>query len=194
MDIITALGGIGAAFGLSTSAGLNAYIPLLIVSVVARFTDLINLGAPYDTLESYWVMGLLVVLLLIEMLVDKVPAVDTINDVIQTLIRPAAGALLFAANANVVTDVSPVLAIIAGILLAGTVHATKSVARPAITASTVGTGNWLVSIVEDIIAFVMSILSVIIAPLMFFVSIGFLFWIVRLFVRRRRKTNELAFE
>jgi hypothetical protein len=194
MDIISALGGIGAAFGLSTSAGLNAYIPLLIVAIVARFTDLINLGAPYDTLESPWVIGILVVLLVIEMLVDKVPAVDTINDIVQTIVRPAAGALLFAANANVVTEMSPVLAIIAGILLAGTVHATKSVARPAITASTAGTGNWFVSMVEDVIAFVMSILSVIVAPLMFFVTIGILFWIVRLFVRRKRKPNELVFK
>ena len=194
MDIISTLGGIGAAFGLSTSAGLNAYIPLLIVAVVARFTDLISLGKPYDALESPWTIGVLVVLLVVEMLVDKIPAVDTINDVIQTLVRPAAGAVLFAANANVITDMNPAIAVIAGIFLAGTVHATKSVIRPAVTASTAGTGNWFVSIIEDVAAFVMSILSIVVAPLMFFVSIILFLWIVRLFLRHRRQSRELAFK
>ena len=62
MDIITALGGIGAAFGLATSAGLNAYIPLLTVALLARFTPLLNLNAPYDTLTNSWVIGVLIVL------------------------------------------------------------------------------------------------------------------------------------
>ena len=193
MDIISTLGGIGAAFGLSSSAGLNAYIPLLIVAVVARFTDLINLSAPYDTLENAWVIGLLAVLLLVEMLVDKVPAVDTVNDAIQTLIRPAAGALLFAANTDVISDMSPVIAIIAGILLAGTVHTAKTVARPAVTASTAGMGNWLVSILEDIVATIVSILSILIAPIMFFVVLAVMFLLIRFIYRRRSQQNELAF-
>ncbi len=111
MDAIIALGGIGSAFGLSASAGLNAYIPLLIFALAAKFpldNPLIELSSPYDILTNWWVIGLLVVLLVIEMLVDKVPAVDSINDVIQTVVRPVAGAFLFAANAQVITDASPV--------------------------------------------------------------------------------------
>ena len=64
MDVFT-------AFGLSASAGLNAYIPLLIVSLVARFTNWIELGQPWDALESWWVIGLLVVLSLIEFFADS---------------------------------------------------------------------------------------------------------------------------
>ena len=41
MELLT---GIFTAFGLSASAGLNAYIPLLLVGLLARYTDLINLN------------------------------------------------------------------------------------------------------------------------------------------------------
>ena len=77
-----------SAFGLSAATGLNAYLPLLIVGLLARFTDLVTLKAPWDTLENPWVLGVLAVLLVIEMTVDKIPAVDSVNDVIQTVVRP----------------------------------------------------------------------------------------------------------
>ncbi len=194
MDFVTALGGIGAAFGLATSAGLNAYIPLLIVALVARFTDLIHLAEPYDLLTSWWVIGALAVLLVIEMLVDKVPAVDSINDVVQTFVRPAAGAVLFAANAGVINDLSPVLALLAGVLLAGTVHTTKAAARPIITASTAGTGNWLVSLLEDVAATFMSLLSIILPILMLFASILLIALGIRFWRRRRRQKAAYAVE
>lgn len=162
MGTVAALSGIGAAFGLASSAGLNAYIPLLVVALAARLplnAPLLRLAEPYDTLGRWWVIALLVVLLLIEMLVDKIPAVDSVNDVIQTFIRPTAGALLFAANAQVITDISPALALIAGLLLAGGVHVTKGTVRPIVTASTAGTGNWAVSLAEDVTATVTSILA-----------------------------------
>ena len=60
-----ALSGIFAAFGLSASAGLNAYIPLLVVALVAKYTDLITLSSPWDVLTSWWVIGVLFVLLVI---------------------------------------------------------------------------------------------------------------------------------
>lgn len=160
MELLT---GIFTAFGLSASAGLNAYIPLLIVGLLARYTNYLNLSAPWDTLANPWIVLMLCVLVILEMLADKLPAVNHINDLIQTLIRPAAGAIAFAASANVVTDMSPVSALAAGLLVAGTVHVTKSgLVRPAITATTGGTGNLPVSIAEDVISTVLSILAVII--------------------------------
>src|SRR5512139_3710670 len=99
-----ALAGIFTAFGLSASAGLNAYIPLLVIALLSKFTNLINLTSPWDTLESWWIIGLLVVLVLIEFFADKVPAVNHINDLIQTFVRPVAGAIVFAASAHVLTD------------------------------------------------------------------------------------------
>ena len=192
MDVITALGSIGAAFGLSGSAGLNAYIPLLLVALAGRFPvddPLIKLAHPYDALSSWWVVGVLVILLLIEMFVDKVPAVDSVNDVIQTVIRPTAGAILFAANAQVITDISPVITIIAGLLLAGSVHITKGVIRPVVTTTTAGTGNWLVSIIEDVIAFFVSVLSILIPVLALLLTVFFLFISFNWLRRRRQRRN-----
>lgn len=150
-----------SAFGLSASAGLNAYIPLFIVGLLAHYTDLIHLQKPWDTLANPWILILLGILLIIEMLADKVPAVNHINDLIQTIVRPVAGAIAFAASANVITDVHPVLALACGLLVAGSVHAAKALAvRPAVTATTGGAGNVPVSILEDIVSTVVSFLSI----------------------------------
>jgi hypothetical protein len=151
-----------SAFGLASAAGLNAYLPLLVVALTARFTNLINLNEPWDALTSWWAIGMLAVLLLVEMTVDKIPAADTVNDVINTAIRPAAGAILFAANSGAVGEVQPVLALVCGLIVAGGVHAVKATARPAVTATTVGTGNWLVSLAEDVLSFVTTVISILI--------------------------------
>lgn len=173
-----------AAFGLSASAGLNAYIPLLTVSLLARFTNLIELSEPWSALESWWIIGLLVVLSLVEFFADKVPAVNHVNDIIQSFIRPAAGAVLFAASANVITEVHPVLSMGAGLLIAGSIHAVKALAvRPAVTATTGGTANVPVSVLEDVVSTVMSVVSVILPILVavFLVVMGglIIWWTTR---------------
>ena len=156
-----ALFGIMTAFGLSASAGLNAYIPLLVVGVIAHYTNWINLKSPYNLLANPWVLIVVGILLIVEMLADKIPAVNHINDIIQTGIRPAAGAIIFAASAHVITNVHPVIAIICGLLVSGSVHVVKSAAiRPAVTATTGGAGNIPVSIAEDVVATGLSILSI----------------------------------
>jgi hypothetical protein len=173
MDIFT-------AFGLAASAGLNAYIPLLVVALLSKFTDLIELAKPWNALESWWVIGVLVVLIAIEFFADKVPAVNHVNDVIQTFVRPAAGAILFAGSAKVITDMSPIFALILGILVAGSVHAVKSVAvRPAVTATTGGAGNVPVSILEDVSSTVFSIIAIVVPVLIVAVIIviaAFVVW------------------
>lgn len=188
MELLT---GIFTAFGLSASAGLNAYIPLLVVGLLAHYTDLITLNKPWDTLANPWIILMLCVLVIIEMLADKIPAVNHINDLVQTLIRPVAGAIAFAASANVVTDVSPVLALAAGLLVAGTVHLTKSgVVRPAVTATTGGAGNVPVSIAEDVTSTVLSIIAVVIPVLvgtLLVVIASFIIW--RIWGRNNRETN-----
>lgn len=155
--------GIFSAFGLSASAGLNAYIPLLVVGVLAHYTNLIKLNSPWDTLANPYILILLGILVIIEMLADKIPAVNHINDAIQTFVRPAAGAVAFAASAKVVTDINPILALACGLLVAGGVHIAKSAAvRPAVTATTGGAGNVPVSIAEDIVSTILSILAIVI--------------------------------
>jgi hypothetical protein len=113
------------------------------------------------------------------MTVDKIPAVDTLNDIIQTVGRPAAGAVLFAAGSGVVGDLHPVLALIAGLILAGGVHVAKTAVRPAVTATTGGTGNWAVSLAEDLLAFISAILAILLPVFMVLMVIFFflvVFW------------------
>ena len=109
-----------------------------------------------------WI-GALVLLGAVEFFADKIPAVNHANDVIQTFVRPAAGAVLFAASTNVVTDIQPVVAMVAGVLIAGGVHVAKSAAvRPALSATTAGVGNVPVSIAEDVVATILSILAIVV--------------------------------
>lgn len=189
--MIEAISGLSAAFGLAGSAGLNAYIPLLLVALAARFPmgdPLIKLQAPYDLMGSWWAIGLIAVLLVIEIVADKIPAVDTVNDGIQTFIRPAAGAILFAGSANVITDIHPFLALGAGLLVAGGVHATKTAARPVVTVSTAGVGNPIVSTLEDVVAFGVSLLAIIlpiIAAILMAVFVIFALVLVRRWRRRK---------
>lgn len=173
------------AFGLSSSAGLNAYLPLLVVAVLARFTDLITLNSPWNTLESWWVIGLLTVLLVIEILADKIPAVDSANDVIQTFVRPIAGAVLFAASAGVIGEAHPILAMICGLLVAGGVHAAKATARPLVTATTAGTMNPVVSTAEDVLSLVVAVLAILAPILGFILFMLVVIWFIRRWRRRR---------
>ncbi len=174
------------AFGLSASAGLNAYIPLLIIALLARFTNFITLTPPFDLLTNEWVIGALIVLLAIETLADKIPGVDHVNDVVQTFVRPTAGAILFAANANVLRDINPIIPLVAGLIIAGSVHATKATARPVVNVATLGVGAPVVSIIEDLIAFVTSLVAIF-APFAIILFV-FLFLLVlyKLLTRRAR--------
>jgi hypothetical protein len=188
MEALTA---IFSAFGLSASAGLNAYIPLLVVALVGRFTNLIALEAPYDTLSNGWVIGLLVVLSLIEFFADKVPAVNHLNDAIQTFVRPAAGAIVFAASTQVISDMSPVIALGAGLLVAGGVHAAKTTTvRPAVTATTGGAGNVAVSFAEDIISAVISVLAIIIPIVIGTLLVVVASWVIWMMWRRANREQQ----
>jgi uncharacterized membrane protein len=157
MDILN----IFSAFGLSASAGLNAYVPLLVVALLAKYTQLIKLNETWEPMTSWWVIGVLIFLSVIEFFADKIPAVNHINDAVQTFIRPAAGAVVFAATSTQGVEVNPIFSLIAGLLVAGGVHAVKALAiRPAVTATTGGAANIGVSMLEDATSTAVSFLSI----------------------------------
>jgi hypothetical protein len=142
---------------------------------LARFTHLIELHEPWTALTSGWTIAVLVLLLIVETIADKVPADNHVNDVIQTVIRPVAGAILFAASSNVIGDIHPVLALVCGLFVAGSVHVVKSAAiRPAVTAiSAAPSGgvatipaNIIVSTLEDIVATVTSLVAILVPVLL----------------------------
>ena len=181
-----ALAGILSAFGLSGAAGLNAYVPLMLVAILGR-VGVIHLGEPFDILTRWWAMTILGVLLLVELVVDKIPGADHVNDIFQTFVRPAAGALLFAASAGVITDMHPAVPLVCGLVVAFTVHATKAAARPVVNASTLGIGAPVVSTLEDIASAITSLIAIFLPFIIFFfvvVFAGAAFWV---FSRRRKQ-------
>jgi hypothetical protein len=185
--------GVFSAFGLSASAGLNAYIPLLTVGVIAHyFPSVLRLSQPWDLIANPWILILLGVLVIIEMLADKVPAVNHINDLIQTVIRPAAGAIAFAASAKVITDIHPVIAMACGLLVAGSVHVAKSaVIRPIITATTGGVANVPVSIAEDVTSTVVSVLAIML-PIIMLILVVLLIILIYLWWSGRKDKQQTA--
>jgi len=191
MQVVQAFLSLSTAFGLSTSAGLNAYIPLLTIALVDRLSDgLVDLQGPWVWLSSWWTIGVLAVLLTVEILVDKVPAADTVNDIIQTVVRPAAGAILFAASTHAI-GLHPVLAAICGVILAGGVHTVKAGGRPVLTATTAGTANPIISTIEDVIAAVGSFIAVL-YPYLVLVFILLLILLILLLMVWRRRRREAA--
>ncbi len=175
------------AFGLSASAGLNAYIPLLVIALLARYTNLITLDPQWQALTHPAIIALLAVLAGIEFFADKIPAINHINDAIQSVIRPIAGAIAFAAGSGAIGNTHPVLALAVGLFVAGSVHATKSLAvRPAVTLTTGGVANIPVSMAEDAVALSVSLLSIIIPVALLVPAGGVLFWAWR---RWRRTTT-----
>jgi hypothetical protein len=182
--MISLISHILTGLGLASASGLNAYIPLLIVALTARFTDIIKLPPPFDILTNEFVIGALVVLLAIEVVVDKIPAADTVNDLFQTFVRPTAGAILFAASTNTV-NVHPVVAVILGLIMAFSVHTVKATARPVVTATTMGVGNPVVSMAEDVASAIMAILAIV-APLVAVVVFAIIFaFVLRWWFGRR---------
>ena len=99
---------------------------------------------------------------------------------------------MFAANANVITDINPVIAVIAGILLAGSVHATKSVVRPAVTGTTAGIGNPFVSLAEDVVAFFTSILAILLPIVAGIIALIIVAILLRIWWRRRKRQPILS--
>jgi amino acid transporter len=191
--------------GLAASAGLNAYIPLLIMGMLARFTDTIDLPQGWAWLSNGWVLAILAALLAVEVVADKVPLVDHVNDVAQTVVRPTAGGIVFGAGASsqtaTVTDPGAFFGshqwvpIAAGVLIAFCVHGVKAASRPVINATTAGFGAPVASTAEDIGSIVMSLFAILLPILVLLglvLMVSSAVWAVRR--RRQRKKDRQPIE
>jgi uncharacterized membrane protein len=170
---------------LAAPAGVNAYIPLLAVALAERF-GWVQLREPFDLLGSWWFIALVAVLLVVELVADKVPAVDHANDAIQTFVRPAAGGLVAVASSGS-GRVEPWLLLVAGVLIAGGVHAVKATARPVINAVTGGVGAPVVSTAEDIGAAGVSVMAFVLPLLTFLMVVAGMAFAVWAILRWRRR-------
>jgi hypothetical protein len=184
-------------FGLATAAGLNAYIPLLALGVLSRFTDLVTLPAGWTWLENGWVMAIVAALLLVEIVADKVPALDSVNDVVQTVVRPTAGGIVFgsgtAAQTNAVADPGAFaqsgqwIPVAVGVVVALVVSLTKSAVRPAANVATAGFAAPVLSTVEDGISIGLVFVAILVPVLVLVVLVLLVCAVVRLWRRRRRR-------
>lgn len=168
--------------GLAASAGLNAYIPLLLVGVLNRYTSLVELPSGWQWLSNGWVIGVLVLLLAIEVVADKVPVVDHVNDAVQTFVRPTAGGLAFGAGSTsetvTVSDPGQFFSsnqwvpIALGVVIALGVHIVKAVTRPVINATTAGVGAPVASTAEDATSAIMSVVALVLPMLVLVLLAG----------------------
>ncbi|MCV7347497.1 DUF4126 domain-containing protein [Mycolicibacterium rhodesiae] len=184
-------------FGLATAAGLNAYIPLLSLALLARFTDLVTLPAGWSWLENGWVIAIVAILLLIEIVADKIPALDSVNDAVQTFVRPTAGGIVFgsgtAAQTAAVTDPGEFartgqwVPVAIGVVTALVVHLTKTAVRPAANVASAGTAAPVLSTIEDIVSVALVFIAILIPALVLVVMIALAWAAVALWRRRRRR-------
>jgi hypothetical protein len=164
LDVATAAGSLLAAFGLSGAAGLNAWIPLLAVGLLGRAGQL-ELADGYDWLESTPALIVLGAAFVLDFVGDKVPAVDSLLHAAGTVVHPAAGAIVFAGPTELPTDVPSIILFALGAGVAGSLHATRATVRPVSTTMTAGAGNPVLSLAEDVVSAVLSIVAVF-APLL----------------------------
>jgi hypothetical protein len=170
-----------AGTGLAAAAGLNAYIPMLALGLLSRFTDLVALPSGWAWLENGWVLGVLGALLLLEVVADKIPAVDNVNDLVQTVVRPAAGGIVFGSGTSAQTAAieDPAafftsgswLPVAIGVVVALVVHLMKAGTRAAANAALAGLGAPVLSVAEDV-ASVALVVAAILLPALVLVALA----------------------
>lgn len=180
----------GTGVGLSSVAGVRAYLPLALVGLFARL-GLFEIPAPFNLLDDWLVIGALLALALVESVLDKVPALDSILDIIQTPIRVVAGAILFSAALQAGLNVEAIPELAAGGGIAGVVAVLKAVLRPSANVASAGVSAPFLSIIEDIVAVVGGVIAVLV-PLVSLLLVAFLlFFFYRIRKRRGRRYGGL---
>lgn len=181
--------------GLAAAAGLNAWMPLFALGLLDRFVPVIDLPASWSWLSSdvaLWITG---VLLVVEIVADKIPAVDSVNDVLQTVVRPASGGIAFGAGASAQTvrvDDPNLFAgaawvpIVVGVVIALALHALKASVRPLANVATAGIAAPVLSAAEDVSAGAL-IVAAIFAPVLAGALVVALIVSAVLLLRRRRR-------
>ena len=181
---------VGSGVGLSSVAGVRAYLPLALAGIFARLR-LFELPTSFDLLSNWLVIAALLALAFVESGLDKIPALDTVLDIVQTPIRIVAGALLFSAALEAGLSVEAIPELAAGGGIAGTVTVLKAVLRPPANAASAGVSAPFLSTFEDVVAVVGGILAVLV-PLVPLLLVAFLlFFFYRVRKRRGRKYGGL---
>lgn len=163
VDWTTIVPSLAMGIGLAACAGIRAWLPLLMAGGLARW-GVIEIGPSFQFIASDRALILFGVATVIEILADKVPAVDHALDSLSTVLRPAAGSLLAASVLWQVSD--PLTALALGVAVGAPTslvpHAAKSLLRAASTTFTGGLANPFISILEDLMAVALFVLTVLV--------------------------------
>lgn len=183
-------------FGLASAAGLNAYIPLLSMGLLDRYTSLVNLPEGWSWLANGWVIAIVAVLLVIEIVADKIPALDSVNDTVQTFVRPTSGGIVFgsgtAAQTPAVTNPAEFVhtgqwvPVAIGVVTALVVHLTKTTVRPAANIATAGVAAPVLSTIEDLTSVGLTFVAILIPALVLIIVIAMIWGAFYLWRRMRR--------
>lgn len=184
-------------FGLASAAGLNAYIPLLSIGLLSRYTNLVQLPSGWSWLENGWLLALVAVLLLIEIVADKIPALDSVNDAVQTFVRPTSGGIVFAsgtaAQTAAISDPGEFartgqwVPVAIGVVTALVVSLTKTTVRPAANVATGGVAAPVLSTIEDAASVGLTFIAILIPAMVILILIALVWGAVRLLRRRQRR-------
>jgi len=177
------------ALGSAWTSGINLYATVTVLGLLQKF-GATHLPGGLDVLDNWWIIGVAGFLYLIEFFADKIPYVDSVWDVIHTFIRVPAGAIVAYAATNQMDESVGVIATLLGGGLALSSHGTKAALRAGANLSPEPVSNWVLSIVEDIIAFAGTILAVFAPVLIAIVLIIFLIffvWFMPKFLRTIRR-------
>jgi len=145
---LTLLQSVALASLLAWASGLRLYLVVFAVGL-AGHQGYVDLPKGLEVLQHPWVIGAAGFMLVMEFIADKVPAIDSLWDVVHTFIRIPAGALLAAGVAGDDLSAYTVAAgLIGGTITAGT-HFSKAGGRAGINTSPEPFSNWGASFTED---------------------------------------------
>jgi uncharacterized membrane protein YciS (DUF1049 family) len=147
------------ALGSAWTSGINLYATVTVLGLLQKF-GATNLPGGLDVLDNWWIIGVAGFLYAIEFFADKIPYVDSVWDVIHTFIRVPAGAIVAYAATNQMDAGVATVATLLGGGLALSSHGTKAALRATANVSPEPVSNWILSILEDIIAFIGTFLAV----------------------------------
>src|SRR3954465_10239348 len=155
MDLNT----LGIAMGSAWLSGINLYATVLTLGLLQRW-NLTHLPGDLSALGHTWVIITAGSLFAVQFIADKIPAVDSVWDIIHTFIRVPAGAILAAtAFANFSPEVR-LMALLIGGGIALSSHGAKTATRLAANTSPEPVSNVLLSLAGDGLSVGGSILAV----------------------------------
>jgi hypothetical protein len=142
------LAALAMALGASWASGLNPYATVLVMGG-AQLLGLVTLPHDLQVLASPWVLAASSLLFALNFFADKIPLLDSLNDVLHTFVRIPAGALLaFGAADQFGPEVAAIAGLLGGTLAAGS-HIAKTGTRALINTSPEPFSNIAASIAED---------------------------------------------